>query len=155
MPARTAVESNTGTLTAISASLPATYDEAGYSSTDVIFTSIGEIENHGPHGVTRQIITFTPVDTGVIAKMSGSKDYGNMDLTIGNLGTSNAGQQILKAASESNLHYSVRLTYPDGEVHYIDVIVYKFEYSGGGANDVDKVMCGFALSRAPVVVAAV
>jgi hypothetical protein len=150
---RTVVESNTGLAVAISAVIPSTYDQAGYESTDLVYTAIGEVETVGPHGVERQIITFTPVYTGVIAKMPGSKDYGSMDVTIGNV-PSDAGQVIVKASSEANAHYSVKLTYPDGEVHYLDVISYRFRYTGGGANDVDKIDAGFALTRAPVVVAA-
>lgn len=150
---RSVVESNTGLQIAISSVIPETFDEAGYESTDLVFTDIGEVETVGPHGVERQIITFTPVDTGVIAKMPGSKDYGSMDVSIGNI-PADAGQVIVKASSESNSHYSVKLTYPDGEVHYLDVITYRFRYTGGGANDVDKIDAGFALTRAPVVVAA-
>lgn len=150
---RSVVESNTGLLVAISAGIPSTYDQAGYESTDIVYTPIGEVETVGPHGVERQIITFTPVATGVIAKMSGSKDYGSMDVTLGDV-PADSGQAIVAAASESNAHYSVRLTYPDGAKHYLDAIAYRFQYSGGGANDVQRVNAGFALSRAPVVVAA-
>lgn len=152
---RSVVESNTGILLAISSGIPSTYDQAGYESTDQIPTwqTIGQVETVGPHGVTRQIIEFTPIDTGVISKSGGSKNYGNMDIVIGDI-PADAGQVIVKTASESNAHYSVKLTYPDGAVHYIDSIVYKFEYTGGGANDISKVNAGFALTRAPVVVAA-
>lgn len=159
MSVTTVVKSNTGTLVAICAVIPDTYDQAGYESTDLVFTEIGEIETVGAHGVERQIVTFTPVADGVIAKMSGSKDYGNMDLTIGNL-PGDAGQALLKTASESNNHYSVKITYPTGSgestpaVHYLDVIVSKFSFVGGGANDVDKVNSTFAVCRAPVVIAA-
>ena len=151
--ARTVVESNTGQTFAISAGLPATFDEAGYEDSGLNFTTIGEVETMGPYGVTRQIIEFTPVDTGVVTKMPGSKNYGNMEATLGNV-PADAGQTIVRLASESNNHYSVRVTYPDGEVHYLDVIVSKFEYAGGGANDVERVNFGFAVTRAPVVVAA-
>lgn len=150
---RTVVDANVGLAVAISAVIPSTYDQAGYESTDLVYTTIGEIETKGPHGVERQIITFTPVYTGVIAKMPGSKDYGNMDCVVGNV-PADAGQVIVKASAEANAHYSVKLTYPDGEVHYLDVISYRFRYTGGGANDVNKVDIGFALTRAPVVVAA-
>lgn len=150
---RTAVESNTGQTFAISPNIPLTFDEAGYEASAVVFTTIGEVETMGPYGVTRQVIEFTPVDTGIVTKMPGSKNYGNMEATLGNV-PANAGQAIVKAASESNNHYSVRVTYPDGEVHYLDVIVTSFEYAGGGANDVERVNFGFAVTRAPVVVPA-
>lgn len=152
---RTVVETIAGATLAISSALPASYDQAGYESTDVIptYTPVGQIENHGTHGVKGTIVEFTPVDTAVVAKMKGSRNYGTKSLTIGDL-PGDAGQVILKAASESNNHYSVKITYPDGTVHYLDVIVADFEYANGSVNDVQKVNCSMALCRAPVIVAA-
>jgi len=153
MPARSVVEALAGATLAISATLPETYDQVGYESTDMIFIPVGEIENYGNHGVAATITPFTPVDTAVIAKVKGSKDYGTMVLTLGNL-PSDAGQAIVRAASESNNHYSVKVTYPDGVLHYIDVLVSKFEYQDGAVNDVQKIGVEFAVCRKPVEVAA-
>lgn len=153
MTARSVVASLAGAALAISATLPDTYDEAGYESTDFVFTEVGEVENFGNHGVTAVITEFTPVKTAVVAKVKGSKNYGNMALMIGNL-PSDAGQAIVKAASESNNHYSVRITYPDGIIHYLDVLVSKFENQDGAVNDVQKISCEMAVCRQPVEVAA-
>jgi hypothetical protein len=148
---RTVVEALAGATLAISATLPETYDQAGYESTDLVFTEVGEIENYGNHGVTATITPFTPVDTATVAKVKGSKDYGNMALMVGNL-PSDAGQAIVKAASESNNHYSIKITYPDGEIHYLDVLVSKFEYQDGQVNDVRRISVEFAVCRQPVEV---
>ena len=154
MAARTVVGTISSATLAISAGLPATYDAAGYGATTIVYTTIGEIENFGNHGVTATITEFTPVATAVVAKTKGSKNYGTMSLTLGSIPT-NAGQVILLAASESNAHYSVKLTYPDGEIHYIDALVAKHEYQDGAVNDVMKVGVDLAICRAPVIVAAV
>ncbi len=153
MTARSVVEALAGATLAICATLPDTYDQTGYESTDLVFTPVGEIENYGNHGVNATISTFIPVDTAVVAKVKGSKDYGNMALMIGNL-PSDAGQAIVKTASESNAHHSVKITYPDGIVHYLDVLVHKFEYQDGSVNDVQKISVEFAVCRKPVEVAA-
>lgn len=153
MTARSVVEALAGATIAISATLPDTYDQAGYESTDIVWTAIGEVENYGNHGVTATVITFTPVDTSVVAKVKGSKDYGNMTLMIGDK-PSDQGQALLAAASESNNHYSVKITYQDGVVHYLDVLVSKWEKQDGAVNDVEKRACDFAICRKPVEVAA-
>ena len=153
MTARTVVQSISGATLAISDDIPATYDEAGYESTDLAWTTIGEIENYGNHGVTANIAEFTPVDTGIVTKIKGSKNYGTMSMTLGSI-PSDAGQAILEAAAESNNHYSAKMTYPDGEVHYMDVLVAKKEYQDGSVNDVSKIAVDLALCRKPVVVAA-
>lgn len=151
MPARTVVEALVGAELSISATLPETYDEAGYTSTDIVFTDIGEVENYGNHGMTATIITFTPVDTGVVAKVKGSKDYGTMSMMFGHL-PGDAGQAIVAAAAESTNHYSAKITYQDGEVHYLDVLVAKRENQDGTANDVQRLAVDFAICRRPVVV---
>lgn len=154
MAARTVVGTLSGATLAISATLPATYDAAGYGATTISYTAIGEIENYGNHGVTATIVEFTPVDTAVVAKMKGSKNYGTMALSVGSI-PSNAGQVILKTASESTAHYSGKLTYPDGEIHYMDVLVAKHEYQDGSVNDPMKLSVDLAIAKAPVIVAAV
>ena len=154
MAVRTVVETISGAKLSISADIPPTYDAAGYASTDVIFTDVGEVETYGNHGVTAAITEFTPVDTAVVAKVKGSKNYGTMALTIGSV-PGDAGQAILKTASESNAHYSAKITYPDGEVHYLDLLVSKFEYQDGTVNNVQKIGVDLALCRAPVIVPAV
>jgi len=153
MTARTVVGTISGATLAISASLPATYDAAGYGATSITYTTIGEVENFGNHGVTATITEFTPISTAVVAKMKGSKNYGTMSMTLGSIPT-DAGQAIITTASESTAHYSAKLTYPDGEIHYLDVLVAKDEYQDGSVNDAMKRSVDFAICRAPVIVAA-
>lgn len=153
MAARTVVGTLSTATLAITATLPATYDAAGYGATSITYTAIGQVENYGNHGVTATITEFTPVDTAIVAKMKGSKNYGTMTLMVGSIPT-DAGQVILKAASESNNHYSAKLTYPDGEIHYLDVLVAKHEFQDGSVNDAMKVSVDLAICRAPVIVAA-
>ena len=152
MSERTVIEGMAGATLLISATLPATYDSAGYEASVMNFTAVGEIESYGPHGVTANVAEFTPVDTSIVTKVKGSKNYGNMDLTMGCL-PSNTGQDLIEAASESNNHYSVKIIYPDTSIHYLDVLVSKFEWGGGSVNDVRKVNASFAVCRKPVQVA--
>lgn len=148
---RTVPESIAGAILSISASLPATYDSTGYAAVGMVYTPVGEVESWGNHGVKAQISQFTPVDTAQVNKVKGSKDYGSMALVIGSV-PGDAGQAVLNTASESNAHYSVKLTYPDGDVHYLDVIVSSFEFQDGTVNNIQKVGCELAICRKPVVV---
>jgi hypothetical protein len=153
MPARTVVQTIAGATLSLSASIPATYDQAGYEASAMVYTEIAEIENFGNHGMKATITEFTPVATGIVAKMKGSKNYGTMNLSIGSI-PSNAGQVMLEAAAESNNHYSGKYVYPDGEVHYLDVVVATKEYQDGSVNNASKIAVDLALCRKPVVVAA-
>ena len=154
MPAHTSVVTNAGTTLSISAALPATYDAAGYGAVGMTYTAVGEVEDHGSHGVTANVSKFTPVDTAVVAKTKGSKDYGSKTIKLGNI-SGDAGQIIMKAASESNAHYSVKIEYEDGECHYLDALVSKFEYSDGTVDNTRTIAVTLEICRAPVIVAAV
>jgi hypothetical protein len=154
MAERTIVESMSGTIIAISASLPATYDAAGYGATTITYTAIEEVESISPHGLTKVILEFTPVGTGVKTKLPGVKDYGNITVTAGFL-PSGAGQDIVRTAAESTAHHSLKITYPDTSVVYLDVITTKDENQNGDIGAVHKAVFEFAICRAPVVVAQV
>lgn len=151
MTQRADIESLSGATLSISATLPSTYDVAGYDLSSIVFTKLGQVESVGPHGVNASVSEFTPVDTAVVAKVKGSKNYGALSVVLGSI-PSDAGQAILKAAVESNAHYSLELRYPDSEYHYLDVLVTKLEYQDGSVNDVQKLAVDFAICRKPVIV---
>lgn len=159
MTQRTVVQSLAGATLGLTATLPATYDAAGYADTDLVFTDIGEIEDFGNHGMQAQIIEFTNVANAVVQKLKGSKNYGTMQLMIGHV-PSNTGQALLATASESTARYSAKITYPlgDGEVtpeiHYLDVLVASREFNDGSVNNVRKIAVALAIARKPVEVPA-
>jgi hypothetical protein len=153
MAAPTTVQTLSGATLAISAATPATYDQAGYSATTMVYTLISSIENFGNHGVTATITEFTDIATATVTKAKGSKNYGTMSMTLGSI-PSDAGQAMLDTASESNARYSAKLTYPSGAIHYMEVLVAKAEFQDGAVNDVQKRNVDLAICRKPVVVPA-
>jgi hypothetical protein len=158
MTAPTNVQSLTGARLYISATLPETYDSAGYQSTDFVWTEVGEIEDHGSHGGTKTVTEFIPVATGDVTKVGGSINWGNKSLVLGNL-ASDAGQVLMRTAlANRNTHYSVKIAYDDAgattdELHFLDVLVAQFENADGSANNVRKVNVQLAVCRQPVIVA--
>ena len=51
-------------------------------------------------------------------------------------------------------HYSVCITYPDTEKHYLDVLVSKYEYADGSVDSTREINCTLEICRAPVIIAA-
>jgi len=159
MSQRTTIQTLLGATLSISATLPATYDSAGYTATSVVYTALGQVENYGNHGGAAAITKFTPVDTGVVAKSKGSRDYGQMTLMLASV-PSDAGQALLATAFESSNRYSVKLTYPLGageataESHYMDVLVSKHEFQDGTVDNMQKLAVDLEICRKPIVVAA-
>lgn len=159
MTTRSNIQSLAGAVLSISATLPGTYDAAGYGATAMVYTEIGEVEDHGNHGVRATITEFTPVKTAAVAKVKGSKNYGTKSLMLGYV-PGNAGQVIVLAAAESNLSYSVKIQYPvgdgeaTGEIHYLDVKVASSENQEGSVDNVRRLAVDLAICRKPIVVAA-
>ena len=152
MVARTSVEAITGSTYAICATLPATYDAAGYGLTSLIYTPIGSIESVTNYGSKRAVTTFIPIN-GAVQKVKGAPDYGVMTMMYGDVPL-DAGQILVKAAELSPNHYSIKITYPDGEIHYLDVLNSAYEYEGAKAGDVKKVMATLNICMPPVLIAA-
>ena len=150
--ARTTVESLTGATYAMCAALPATYDAAGYGLTSLTYTAVGDVESVNPYGSKRSVNSFVPIN-GATQKTKGTPDYGKIGMVFAHTPT-DAGQIIVKAAEVSANHYSLKITYPDGEVHYLDVLVSSFEYQAAKSGDVVKVSASLEICKAPVVVAA-
>ena len=153
MTAPTTVQSLAGATLAVSAVLPATFDSAGFAASSMVYTPVGDVEDFGDHGLTRTITKFTPVDTATVVKRPGSKDYGQMNLKIGNV-PSDAGQAILRAAVETNNPYAFKMTYPSGEIHYLSALVMSFVNVDGTVDNIQRVTVALDLDKQPVIVAA-
>lgn len=152
MTAHTDVATHTSATYAISASLPATYDAAGYAATTITYTAIGKMAKFPTYGSRRGVTNFPMISEG-IAKIKGAPDYGGGDLMMADV-PADAGQVILKAAEASSNHYSLKITYADSEVHYLDVLVHAWELSEGAEGAAMARTAAVAICRAPVVVAA-
>jgi hypothetical protein len=152
MVGHSATETTTGALYGICAVLPATYDASGYGATTLVFTNIDRVESFGVYGSKRSVNDFRPINQPV-EKIKGAPNYGDAVMTMADMPL-DAGQVILKAAEVSMNHYSMKITYADGEIHYLDVINSEWSLSQAkeGAALVRTALLG--ICKAPVVVAA-
>lgn len=150
--AHTAVASHTDALYYVSASLPATYDSAGYAVTTITWTAIGKVSDFIMYGSKRNVNEFVPI-SGAVEYTKGAPRYGSGDLMCGDV-PADAGQVLLKAAEASSNHYSMKIVYPDTETHYLDVLVSAWQLSGG-KEGTPMVRTGtINVCKAPVIVAA-
>ena len=121
----------TGTAIAISAAVPATQTEAGYTA--LTFTEIGGVEKLGPIGANVSKITFQPLK-GALEKHKGPADYGSLSPTMAHDET-DAGQVLLRTASEpgNNALYAFKVTYPNGAIRYFQARVFGYQDTAEGA----------------------
>lgn len=150
--AHTSTETMTGTTYSISANLPATYDAAGYGATGITWTLVDRVISFTPYGADRDVQKIKPIAQPV-EKIKGQADYGDGDWVMSYM-PADPGQVIVKAAEASSNHYSLKITYPDGEIHYLDVIVSSFKYPGAKEGEAFLATAKIGVCKAPVVVAA-
>lgn len=153
MAAHSGAASFTDVIYAISANLPATYDAAGYAATTITYTEIGKVESFPEFGASREVNKFTPIK-GPVEYSKGSADYGSGPMVVADM-PADAGQIILKAANDSAAHYSMKLTFQDGEIHYLDVLISSWQLSSASSGEFMKRTATVNVCKAPVVVAAV
>ncbi len=158
MSAHTAVEfysDGTGTTYSISAGLPVSYDGTGYASTTTGFTYtlIGKPKTFPQFGLKRALQEWTPI-SGDVEKGAGPKNYGGGQSTWGHV-AADAGQAILASAAVSGMRHSMKLTFPDGALAFLEVIILSDESSAASGGSPFERLCDIQLCRAPVVVAAV
>lgn len=120
-----------GTTIGISASTPATFDEAGYEA--LTFTNIGNIEDGGEHGRVYQEVTFNPIDTRGTKKYKGSFNEGTKTLSIA-YNSDDAGMVLLKQALNSDSDYSFEVAYPDGDIDWFQAKVLTLSKSTNGVD---------------------
>lgn len=133
---------------------PATFDEAGYAA--LTYQAVGEVGDLGEFGGTREVVTFTPVDTGVVAKRPGSIDYGEMTLQIARDAV-DAGQIALQSGldgTNAGEIHSFDVTDRTGAKLYFTGIISSFTYNAGSANTIFGGSCTINLTTKPIAVAA-
>lgn len=121
-----------GTALAISAAAPATEDAAGYAA--LTHTEIGQVEKIGAIGAVFGKVEFQPLK-GPKQKHKGSVDYGSLQPSLAH-DDADAGQTLLRTASESNNLYSFKVTYPDGAIRYFRGRVFGYPENTDGADTI-------------------
>ena len=104
-----------GTILRAAATLPATYDAAGYGA--LTPTAVGEITEIPTFGGQAETITHTPLATGITEKFQGAINYGSLTVPLA-FDRDDAGQVILKAAFASKARIAFEVEYPDGSFDY-------------------------------------
>lgn len=125
----------TGTIS-VSTGVPATQNVAGYEA--LTFTEVGGVDSIGNFGATFQTTEFTPLKTGLVLLLLGSKKNGTIPVSMADL-PDDAGQIIIEAAitggTQRALH-AVKIVDSHGYIEYFQAYLGKFEKQMGDANKV-------------------
>lgn len=121
-----------GTTIAVSANLPATYDDTGFAA--LTYTDIGEVTTApGSGGKTFEDVSWTTLADAATKHRKGTSDQAEQTMEIID-DRDDGGQDILKTALDSADEISMKVTYNNGEVDYAQILVTGYEGTGGDAN---------------------
>jgi hypothetical protein len=132
------VFTSAGTTLTVSASIPATFDGAGYAA---VFTAspgpavVGEITDLGEFGREFALVTHMPVGSRGTQKFKGSFNEGTMSLSLG-LDTDDAGQIIMKTASLSDNNFSFQVTTQSGDKYFFQAKVMSWKVNVAGVDSI-------------------
>jgi hypothetical protein len=123
-----------GSTFAITATAPATFDEAGYEAGT--FTVVGGIEKIGGIGAVFNKVEFQPLN-GPKDKHKGSRDNGSLSPSMA-LDDEDAGQVLMRTASDdatSKIYY-FKVTLPTGAKRYFGGRVFGMPENVDGADTI-------------------
>ncbi len=121
-----------GVTVAISLTPPATFDLTGWGA--LAANVVGEVTNVGKFGKQWSKVTHNPLDTRGTKKGKGTYDNGTLSPNLA-LDTSDAGQQDMMTARESDDPAYFIITLQDGTPYYIEGLVMEFSPNIGDGNN--------------------
>ena len=121
------------TTISVSASLPATFDGAGYGA--LTFTAVGQVTDWTAGGQVYNVVTSNPIAQRSTDKYKGTFNNGADTITV-NRDDDDAGQLIILAALTDDADYAFEVTYQDGTIDYFTGKVVSFDTVAGGADSI-------------------
>lgn len=122
-----------GLTLSVSAGVPASYDETGFAA--LTYTAVGEVSSVGDRGQTYEDVTYTTLADRATKHLKGTSDQPETAIELV-IDRDDAGQILMKTASDSDDQYAFKIEYGNGEIDYFQALVYSFVTVGGDANTV-------------------
>ena len=131
-----AAQTAAGSKLYVSASLPATYDKAGFEA--LTWTEIGEVTTIPSHGATYNIVTHSPLATRQIIKRKGSFDNGTLEVPYAYDidETPDAGQALISSALNDDDSYSFWVDIKQKKAHYFTAVIAGNPTEPGGVDSI-------------------
>lgn len=122
-----------GTTISICATLPATYDEAGYTA--LAWKEIGEVSDLGEFGREYNVVKFNPLKTRGTVKRKGSYDEGQVQVQLAKV-TTDEGQVIAMTALNSDASQAFKVVLQNGDIFYYTAQVVGFPTNVGSVDQI-------------------
>lgn len=144
-------KSNVGTTLSISATAPATEDQAGYEA--LTFTQVGGVISVGEFGDSYEAAAYTLLETGRTTTTKGAVSGGTAAVVY-IPDSADAGQIIVDAGLDLDSDYSFEVVRPDGLTEYMQGRIMSRPNSSAEASSVRQRTFSIAVNTATVEVSA-
>lgn len=128
-------KTSAGSFLSISATLPPTYDSAGFTDVSVTWTDVGEITDLGEFGREYNLVTHNPLKDRRTVKRKGSFNDGSVTLQMAR-DVTDAGQVLLRTAMDDDNSYSCRVTFQDATVVYFTAQIMSYRSTIGSVDQI-------------------
>ena len=139
-----------GAIVSVSADAPPTYDAAGFADAGVTYTVIGNVANLPPMGRVYTDVPYDSLDVRGTRHVKGTYDEPEIPLEIGVVRL-DAGQVILKTASDSDSSYTFKFEYSNGEIDYFQAKVFSLVGAGGDNNATRAITANIRIDHQGVI----
>jgi len=129
------VRTSAGSTLGVSATLPATFNEAGYTAEAMTYLDVGEITDMGEFGKEFALVTHNPLGERGTIKRKGSFNNGSLQLQLG-LDNDDTGQAALQTALDSDDSIAVEIVLQDGTAYYFTAQVMSFNIQVGSVDQI-------------------
>lgn len=141
-----------GASVSLSATLPTTYNQAGFENIAIIYTEVGDLATVPQMtGINVNDVSFNIVNSNDTHHRKGTRDRPEKTFDI-YVNDSDAGQALLDAAAASDNQYTMKVVYNNGEIHYATILLYTKDGDGGGNDDIRQQTITFRIDPQGVVV---
>lgn len=140
----------TGTTIGISATLPETYDSAGYGAVGLVFTEIGKVIDVGGIKKTYNLITEQLLKNRYPTKEKDTYDISNVPLNLSR-SIADAGQVLLQEALDSDNSYSFEVVYPSGNIENFTAKVIELGVGSAASGGFESVEVSIAIDPQSLV----
>ncbi|MEO4040345.1 phage tail tube protein [Hoeflea sp. CAU 1731] len=119
-------------------------EQSDYEAVDP-WTEVKDLADIGEFGDEANIIEYETIDDARVKKAVGTRNAGDLSVTVARM-EDDAGQVAMRAAAKTSNHYDFKMVLSNGEIFYFTGPISSARNQLGGANDVTQTVFTVAIS---------
>ena len=139
-----------GVVLSVSADAPPTYDAAGFADAGVTYTVVGQVISFPDNGRVYTDVAYNTLSVRGTRHIKGTYDEPEIAIELGVVRL-DAGQVILKTASDSDASYTFKALYANGEIDYFQAKVFSLVSAGGDGDTTRAITANVRIDHQGVV----